>query len=158
MLLSLTFSFNGTAQVNPQAIGLRGGSGNLGYGGEITYQHGFGEANRLELDFGWINNRYNKNNYSVLGISAIYHWVWNITDGLNWYVGPGAQLGFYQDRNDAALDGISIGLLGQIGIEYDFNQHGVPLLLSLDARPRFGFIGGTDGPGYGSAFALRYTF
>ncbi len=149
---------NSFGQVNPHAIGVRGGAGNDGRGGEITYQHGFGESNRLELDFGWRGNRYNGNNYSSLGISGIYHWVWNITSGLNWYVGPGAQLGLYQDKWNNDNDGITLAVGGQIGLEFDFNELGAPLLFSLDTRPMWGFIGGGSGFGYGGAFALRYTF
>lgn len=150
------------AQVNPNAIGVRGGGGFGGdYGGEITYQKGFGEKNRLELDFGWRSRHYNgKGNswyYNHLAVTGIYHWVFNLSGGLNWYIGPGAQVGFYDDYYDNN-SGISLAVGGQIGLEYDFNEHGVPLLLSLDARPMFDFVGYYAGFGGGAAFALRYTF
>lgn len=155
------FAFNGTSQVNPHAIGIRGGGGNYGRGGEISYQHGMGDANRLELDLGWRGrNNYNWNNgngshYSHMYIAGIYHWNWNIVDGFNWFVGPGAQVGFYNDKWDDNNDGISLAIGGQIGIEYDFNSLGAPLLLGFDTRPMWGFF---YGPGYGAAFSLRYTF
>lgn len=145
-------------QINPHAIGIRGAGGNIGYGGEISYQHGLSDNNRFELDLGWRGYRLNGQNYHVSALSGIYHWWWNITDGLNWYVGPGAQVGFYRNKSNAALDGISVGVLGQIGIEYDFNQHDVPILISLDTRPRFGFLAGNNGLGYGGAFSIRFTF
>ncbi len=147
-----------TAQVNPHAIGIRGGSGTFGNGAEISYQHGFGDANRLELDLGWRGNRNNGNDYSSFGLTGIYHWVWNITSGLNWYVGPGAQLGFYQNKSNNNDDGITLALGGQVGLEFDFNELGAPLLLSLDTRPMWGFVGGGSGFGYGGALGLRYTF
>lgn len=167
MIMALAFITTTTSQVNPHAIGIRGG-GNFGggYGGEITYQHGLGESNRLELDLGWRDQRYKSGKYynggySHLSVSGIYHWVFNLTGGLNWYIGPGAQVGFYNDYYDNDFDdnsGISIAVGGQVGLEYDFNEHGVPLLLSLDARPMWDFIGYYGGFGGGGAFSLRYTF
>lgn len=157
-LLALSFAQFAQSQVNPHAIGIRGEAGNRGGGGEISYQHGFGDANRLELDLGWNGNNGNSNNYSHISLAGIYHWVWNITDGFNWYVGPGARLGLWNNKNSSNDDGITLGLGGQIGIEYDFNDLGAPLLIGLDTRPMWGFIGGGSGFGYGGALSLRYTF
>jgi hypothetical protein len=143
------------SQVNPHAIGVRLGGSSYGYyGGEITYQHGFGDKNRLEIDLGARNHK----NYSHLGVSFIYHWVWNITDGLNWYVGPGAQLGLYNGKQNNYYSGFGISVGGQIGLEYDFNTHGTPILLSLDARPMWNFLGDTRGFGYGAALGIKYVF
>lgn len=162
LVILVCISQTTSAQVNPHAIGIRGGLGLGGYGGEISYQHGFGEKNRLELDLGWRNYHYDngKGNdwrYSHMAFTGIYHWDWNITEGLNWYIGPGAQLGFYNDYYDNN-SGVSLAIGGQIGLEYDFNQHGVPLLLGFDARPMWDFIGYYAGVGAGGAFSLRYTF
>jgi hypothetical protein len=156
--LSLGICAFSTAQVNPQAIGIRGGSGSYGNGAEISYQHGFGSANRLELDLGWSGNRNNGNNSSSMAIAGIYHWVWNLTSGLNWYAGPGGQLGLYQNKLNNDNDGIILAIGGQIGLEFDFNELGAPLLLSLDTRPMWGFNVGNAGFGYGGALGLRYTF
>jgi hypothetical protein len=159
------FGFSSAAQVNPHAIGLRGGAGNYGSGGEVSYQHGIGEANRLELDLGWRrrnngifgNGNGNGNDYNYLYVAGIYHWNFNITEGLNWFVGPGAIVGFYNDKYNDSYDGISIGVGGQIGIEYDFNYLGAPILIGLDTRPMWSFIN-AGGAGYGAAFSIRYTF
>jgi hypothetical protein len=84
------------AQVNPHAIGLRfGGDGDVN-GAEISYQHGIGDANRLELDLGFGANK----NHSRMFLAGIYQWDWNITGGLNWFVGPGASVGFYTYDKD----------------------------------------------------------
>lgn len=145
-------------QVHPHAIGARFGATNFGSGAELSYQHGMGDANRLELDLGWRGNRSRNNDYSRVGLSGIYHWVFDISGGFNWFVGPGAQIGIYEDRNEPENDGIHIGVGGQIGVEYDFNESDVPLLLGLDIRPMFDFIGNFNGFGYGLALSLRYTF
>ena len=142
-------------QVNPHAIGLRfGGNGNIN-GAEISYQHGMGEANRLEFDLGFRGYKY----YNNMFLAAIYHWDWYLTSGLNWYIGPGGAVGFYNwnDKNSRS-SGLNIGIGGQIGLEFDFSELGAPLLLSIDARPMFDFLGYDHGFGWGAALGIRYTW
>lgn len=159
VLVALLTGFSSVAQVNPHAIGLRGGSGSYGSGAEISYQHGLGDANRIELDLGWGGNNSIVNNYSRLYVAGIYHWNWNITEGLNWFAGPGAVLGLHSGKNNSVDDGLTLGVGGQVGIEYDFNDLDVPLLLGFDVRPMWRFIGYNSGnAGFGGAFSLRYTF
>ncbi|NLA24387.1 MAG: hypothetical protein GX879_05415 [Bacteroidales bacterium] len=143
--------FASQAQVNPHAIGARLGGGSF-YGAELSYQHGLGTANRLELDLGWGGG----SEHSRMFLSGIFHWNWNIVEGLNWYVGPGASLGYYSYKNSNSSIGVALG--GQIGLEYDFNTLGAPLLLSLDVRPMWDFLGDARGFGWGTALGVRYTF
>jgi hypothetical protein len=150
-LLTLT-AFS--AQAQPHAIGVRGGSSNFGFGGEISYQHGFGDANRLEIDLGLRNS---PKNYNHMLVSVIYQWVWNIEGGFNWYAGLGGQIGSYNHKNGDG-DGLTLGAGGQLGIEYDFNDLGAPIQMSIDTRPMFGVLGSNNGFGYGGAFGIRYTF
>lgn len=149
-------SFHSVSQVNSHAIGARLDGSHYGhFGGEISYQLGLGDKNRLELDLGWRNHR--RHNWSHMGLSVIYHWVWNITAGLNWYVGPGAQIGWFDDRDPFDDDYLGLAIGGQLGLEYDFNTHGVPIQLSLDIRPMWNFLGWYGGFGYGSALGIRYV-
>lgn len=48
--------------------------GNYGYGAGLSYQHGFSDANRLELDFGWFGYEY----HTQLSATGIYQWTFNI--------------------------------------------------------------------------------
>ncbi len=140
------------AQVNPHAIGIRiGGNGDIN-GVELSYQHGFNDVNRLELDLGFGGNSH----HSRFFLAGIYHWDWNITEGLNWYVGPGAGIGYYDYDNSDGYLNVAIG--GQIGMEYDFNSMDAPILLSLDVRPMWDFIGDNAGFGWGVALGVRYTW
>lgn len=151
--LILIFSAYGLhARVHPHAIGLRlGGDGDVN-GAEISYQHGFGNSNRLELDLGFGKNKHHNRTY----ITGIYHWNWNISGGFNWYAGPGAALGIYSyDKSDS---NINIGIGGQIGIEFDFNKLNAPILLSLDVRPMWDFIGDYNDFGWGAALGVRFTW
>ncbi len=148
LLFLSTISFS---QVNPQTIGVRLGGGTIS-GGEISYQMGMGDANRLEFDLGFGAS----SNHSRLYLVGAYHWNWNITDGLNWYAGPAASAGLYSYNNEDGFVNIAIG--GQVGIEYDFTHLDAPILLSLDARPMWDFIGDHAGLGWGTALGIRYIF
>ena len=120
------------------ALGVR-----FGYGGEVSYQRMLGSYNRLEIDAGW-NSKY-------LGVAGIYHWVWDLSNlgpGFKWYAGIGAQVGIHE--SDFAL-----GIAGDIGIEYNFT---IPLQLSLDYRPTFYLIPGTDFSASNAGFSIRYKF
>lgn len=148
----LIFGYCVQAQVSPHAIGLRlGGNGDIN-GAEISYQHGLSSINRLEFDLGFGSSK----NHNRMFLSGIYQWDWNIASGLNWYVGPGATLGLYSyDNNDNYLN---IGIGGQIGLEYNFSAQNAPILLSIDARPMWDFIGDNSGLGWGAALGIRYLW
>lgn len=145
------------AQVRPHALGLRLGGGSSN-GVEVSYQHGLNSKNRLEFDGGMYSN----SQYDRIGLAGMYHWVWNLTDGLNWYAGPGAGLSL--DKYNMVKvgsnkeGGIGLAVGGQIGLEYDLNKQKVPLLISVDARPMFELLGEYTGFGWGAALGVRYTW
>ena len=146
------FGFYGNAQVNPYALGLRlGGDGSVN-GAEISYQRALSSNNRFEFDLGFGGGSGHNRIYLV----GIYHWNWNIVNGLNWYLGPGGAVGLHSDRDRSSYINVSLG--GQIGIEYNFAGHGTPILLSLDGRPMWDFIGSNSGLGWGAALGIRYVW
>lgn len=133
-----------SAQTSGKAIGAR-----LTYGAELSYQQALSDINRIELDLGWAAHS--------LGVTGIYQWVMGFpgADGLNWYAGPGVGVGFYSGEGTNA---INAGIVGQIGMEYNFD---FPLQLSLDYRPGFYFVTGSNSftPSYvGVALGVRYRF
>jgi hypothetical protein len=144
LTLALSLSLVGALQAQSigKAIGVR-----FGYGGEISYQQPLGNANRLELDLGL--------NYYGFGLNGIYQWVWNLSslaEGFNWYAGIGAGVGSYNYYSGSPLN---IALLGQVGIEYNFN---IPLQLSLDYRPGFYLLNGFYPTYDGICLGARYRF
>ncbi|HNX78944.1 MAG TPA: hypothetical protein PKJ24_03635 [Prolixibacteraceae bacterium] len=151
LLFTGTMVLSGQGQVNPHAFGLRLGGGSYN-GGELSYQQGIGQANRFELDLGAGSSK----NHHRFYVAGIYQWNWNITSGLNWYIGPGASVGIYSYNDDPGYLNIAVG--GQIGLEYDFSKSGVPILLSLDARPMWDFLGDNPGMGWGAALGIRYVW
>ncbi len=148
------FGWQAESQVNSQVIGLRLGGGYYGAGAELSYQHGLGEANRLELDLGLVGS----SNYRHFLATGIYQWVWNIKDGLNWYAGAGVQIGGYRYSHTINHNerGLALAVGGQAGIEYDLTEFDVPLLISLDTRPMWSLSGYYSGVGYGGALGIRY--
>ena len=107
MLLGLAFSAQ-AQDISKNALGLRLGD-NDGFGGEISYQRGLGDNNRLELDLGWRNS----NDVDAFKLVGLYQWVWNIDGGFNWYAGVGAGLGFSFTAVSPNTSGlIGSGILG----------------------------------------------
>jgi len=145
-------------EISENALGLRLGGSN-GVGAEVSYQRALSDNNRLELDLGWRTD----DDFDLFKLTGLYQWVWNIDGGFNWYAGVGGGVGSvddgrdFDDDVDTPNDGAFVYLAGDIGIEYSFD---IPLMLSLDFRPEFGF---SDYDVYDSfapdiALGIRYQF
>ncbi len=145
-----TFSY--AQNISPNAIGLRLGDSD-GFGAEVSYQRALGDNNRLEADLGWRTG----NNYEGFKLAGLDQWVWNIDGGFNWYAGVGGGLGSYSyDLPNVNDDSETfVFAAGDVGIEYDFD---IPLLLSLDFRPEFGFGDYRDDLDFDIALGIRYQF
>ena len=152
-----------TTSFAQKAIGVRFGTGLASsIGAELSYQKPLNN-NRLEIDFGAIagfsigSDDYNS---FSLSLTAAYQWKFNIVNGFNWYVGPAASGGLYFVHYDKTFEGPTLGLGGQLGIEYDFSSKGVPLQVSLDTRPMFNLLSPQESRGYNvsACFSLRYSF
>lgn len=160
LILVAIFAIGGTIatqaqEISENAIGLRFGAGN-GAGAEISYQRALGDNNRLELDLGWRND----SDFDAYKLTGIYQWVWNLDGDFNWYAGAGGGVGSVEDNRRVERrgnDGTFIFLAGNVGIEYNFD---IPLLISLDFRPEFGFsdYDAFDAFSPDVALGLRYQF
>jgi len=142
------FAFVAVASAQPRALGVRFGSASYaaGYGAELSYQHGLGTTNFLELDLGW----------SSVGINGTASWDYIIADfggGFDFYAGPGVNLGMY---NTADGTQFALGALAQVGFEYQFGT--IPFNISLDWRPTFYVVPSTYFSATGVALAFRYRF
>lgn len=154
LTLALVVSLVGTllAQADNKAIGVRLGSG-FGYGAEISYQQPLSKANRLEVDLGL--------NSWGFGLNGVYQWVWDLSDladGFNWYAGVGAGIGSYNFKFNSFPNNpsnLSVGVLGQVGIEYKFE---IPLTISLDYRPGIYVVPSFQGSYDGICLGARYRF
>ncbi len=132
------FTVNAYAE-NPyeKALGLR-----LGSSVGVTYKQFVSSQNAFEIigEFGFTKPSY----FTATGI---YMWEWNLTDGLYWFVGPGASVGVIEDHFNLAIDGM-------IGLEYKFD---IPLALGIDLNPRWYFLE-SQGFGWSAALSVRYCF
>lgn len=159
-----TVTFSNAQEISKNAIGLRLGD-SRGFGAEVSYQRAIFEKNRLEFDFGWRDGK----DYDGIKLIGLYHWIWNIDGGFNWYAGPGAGFAAFKHEYERYIPGQGIYyreerrdsfpiLTGTVGIEYSFD---FPLLLSLDLRPELGFgddIYDNDDLDFDIGFGVRYQF
>jgi opacity protein-like surface antigen len=145
LVASLTAATAQTGNGYKNAIGIRGA-----YGAEVSYQRYIAPANRLEGTLGI--NRY--------GFSAevLHQWMFEIpanSPGVwQWYAGAGAGFGAWSNKDFKS--GFSLGVQGQIGIEYSFAK--APLVMSIDYRPGVYLIPESVVDWTGLALGIRYCF
>lgn len=95
-------------------------------------------------------------------ITGLYEFHGNVNGapGLKWYAGPGAHIGFWNDKwkNEYSNrdNGVAIGIDGVLGLDYKIN--GAPINLSIDWQPSFNLIGYNYFEGGWGGLAMRYTF
>ncbi len=157
LLVAITFlgftAMSSAQDISDNAIGLRVGDSD-GFGAEISYQRALGGNNRLELDLGLRSGK----NYDGFKLAGLYQWVWQLDGSFNWYAGVGGGIGSYSfDNVPRGFDDSEtfLFLAGDIGIEYNFD---IPLQLSIDARPEFGFGDYRDDLDFDVALGIRYRF
>ncbi len=146
-LLLLT-SLLGQAQDYKQAIGLRGG---LHSG--FTYKNFFKNNTAFE---GIVHTRWQ--GWELVGLLE-HHKAIAEVDGLYWFYGYGAHIGFYDAQyTHWDVDGTYtvVGVDGIIGVEYDIP--GAPIAIGLDWKPYINLIGYSHFFGDGGALSLRYIF
>lgn len=120
------------AFAQPRAIG-----GRVGYNTEFSYQHSLNEGLYVDMTAGgYLFNTY----WGHADLTATFDWIWNIKGIWNWFVGPGAGVGFgfgsYYKQYDIMPFQVNVG--GQIGFEWAF---GIPLNLTVDWRPMINVLG-----------------
>jgi hypothetical protein len=81
-------------------------------------------------------------------------------EGLKWYAGPGAHIGFWTDKwkkdYPEREGGISIGIDGIGGLDYKFKK--VPINIFVDWQPSFTFVGYNYFEAGWGGTGVRYTF
>ena len=159
LFFTLAFAAMAVVAVNaqPRAIG-----GNLGADLGFSYQHGFGEANMLDVAVA-LPLHYLGDGFGIGG-KVTYNWIdpfgtsvpWTNKGEWHWYMGVGGGLAAWGFDKDTWW---SVGAVGQVGIEYDF---WFPLQLSLDWRPQFGYNSSLDNFDTwglaGISLGVRYRF
>jgi hypothetical protein len=116
-------------------------------GGGISFKHFVTDKNALEL-IGYFWNRGSR----ITGLYEIHGPVTGAA-GLQWYIGPGAHIGFYNTKNG---DGAFAGIDGVLGLDYKFK--GAPINMSIDWQPSFEFGNNRGFYGNWGGLGIRYTF
>ena len=150
VLFAASFLTMQAQESSGKTLGVRLGD-NSGFGGEISYQFPRNDSNRIELNLGLRNN----SGVSSYKLTGTYQWVWDLdelNEKFNWYAGFGAGLGSWKADGSSSTFALATVI---VGIEYDFD---IPLLLSLDIRPEFGFNDAYDGLNSDIALGVRYQF
>ena len=127
-----------------QALGLK-----FPLGFSVTYKKFISDSHNLEGQATFWNK-----GFRVVGLYEFNFYNLDV-DGLSWYVGPGAHLGFWKKefQDNSSID---FGIDGTIGLDYKFST--LPINLSIDWQPSIALIGST---GFTPSFAgigVRYTF
>ena len=121
------------------------------YPAGITLKHFFNGNNAGEF-IGYFWNR----GVRFTGLYEI-HGNFADVDGLKWYVGPGAHIGFYDYFNhNNHIDGTFFGIDGVLGLDFKFN--GAPINISVDWQPSFEFGDYVGFTGNWGGLGIRYTF
>jgi hypothetical protein len=114
----------------------------------ITLKHFISPKNALE-GIGYFFN------YGAR-ITGLYEIHGNINNagGLKWYVGPGAHIGFYNNKYGGAT---AIGVDGVLGLDYKIKS--APLNFSIDWQPSIEFGNGFNNgfSGNWGGIAIRYV-
>ncbi|MGC9342403.1 MAG: hypothetical protein ACP5E3_06870 [Bacteroidales bacterium] len=137
------------AQDYINAVGLRGG---LAQG--ITFKHFLSNQDAAEgiLAVRW-------GGFYVTGLYERHMPAFD-TDGLYFFYGGGAHIGFWDSANNIWFDEAGsytvFGVDGILGLEYVFYQ--IPFNISLDWKPAFNLIGVTNFWGSDLAISLRFMF
>ncbi len=144
------------AQSYDHAAGLR-----LAWGFGGTYKHFVNEKIAAEaiVNFrsrGTFGLRYRSTR--ITGVVTMHNSLEDVAEGLQWYVGGGAFVGFWSGAYSEYYTGRStqIGIAGNIGLDYKFAD--LPLNVSLDWMPGLALTGGAGFAGGAGGLAVRYTF
>ena len=141
------------AQTNVGSTDYKTALGVKFYPGGITLKHFVTDKAALEgIAYFW--NRGTR----ITGLYEI-HGNFENAGGLKWYIGPGAHVGFY---NNKTYNGVNyggntyIGVDGVVGLDYKIRS--APINLSLDWQPSFEFGDGAGFSGNWGGLAIRYVF
>lgn len=144
-LAAFLLALAATAQTYDKAIGIR-----FPFGTGITFKKFISPRAAIEAQA-----LYGRDDFRLTGLYE-FHFPFAKVEGLQWYVGPGAHLGFYKSEAQKNYSSkMDVGIDGVLGIDYKFS--GLPVNVSVDWQPTVSLNGSGARSSYGGV-AIRYTF
>lgn len=121
--------------------------GNDGANVGIQYKTALNGPQALQLQAAF------RNSWVSFGADWQYERPISGAEGLHWYAGVGAQVGFITE--DVPGDKTFVGLRPQVGLEYKIPT--IPFALHLDYKPYLGLINHSGFTGDGFTFGIKYV-
>lgn len=144
ILISASYS---NAQDYKTALGIRLSSSAPAINNSVSFKHFMNPKLAVEGLFTFDKK-------AAIGALLEIHNPMPSTEGLKWFYGAGAYLGFDSDKThtDRAL----MGAQGVVGLDYKFAN--LPLNLSLDWKPELNIIDNINFEPAAIGFTIRFTF
>jgi len=157
LFLLLVSSFQLFSQDKRHEIGLEISTIGGRISPSINYLFSIRPQHQLDFTGTFSMGKSQQNDFISTSFSAYYKRKFNIVGGLSWYAGPGASLR-YGRVSAPTLQVIDLGVGAQIGLEYDFSKHNVPLVFGMDIKPAYHFGTGFNYFGIQPGASLRFKF
>jgi len=155
ILITFLFAFClvsiGISQDYNTGIGLR-----AGFNQGLTVKHFLSQKSAFEF---LLATRWR--GFEITGLYEVHYRAFD-ADRLNWYLGFGAHVGFwngdytYPRWGEVGRTYTVIGIDGILGLEYSFLE--VPINIGIDWKPAYNFSGYSGFWGDGGALSIRYIF
>lgn len=149
-LLSFTIS-NSYAQDSGSGSSYKNAIGIKFYPAGVSFKHFLSGNNAIE-GIGYFYNRGTR----ITGLYEIHNDLPGLeVEGLKWYVGPGAHIGFINSNYGG---GFSLGVDGVLGLDYKVAE--APINVSVDIQPalELGSYSGSNRLNVWGGIGIRYTF
>ena len=121
-------------------------------GFSVTYKNFVADTKNIEAQA----TIWNKG-FKISGLYEFNFYSFNNADGLAWFVGPGAHIGFWKEEYKTDYNSkIDIGIDGIIGLDYKFKD--APINMSIDWQPSITLIGPAGFAPAAGGLSVRFTF
>lgn len=151
ILFFLAIILLASTQINAQdyktAIGIRLSSRGPAVNNSVSIKHFINPKLAVEGLFTFDNK-------AAIGALLEVHNDIPSTEGLNWFYGAGAYLGFDSDKSSS--NRALMGAQGIVGLDYKFAN--IPLNLAIDWKPELNIIDNINFEPAAIGFTVRFTF
>jgi len=135
------------AQTYKTALGIRLSSKDAVINNSVSFKHFINEKAAIEALFTFDRR-------AAIGALFEMHTPVASADGLVWYYGAGAYIGFDSDKTNPSRS--LMGAQGVVGLDYKFPA--LPINLALDWKPELNIIDNINFEPAAIGFTIRFTF